>query len=111
MPLLNQFWAYSDSWHVAVNSDVRHIIHGMGGHDMAMHDKGVHDMGVHDVAVHGMAMHDMAVPCVGVHQTVNISVVKKLILNTHFRGKTPIFSCYMSLNNFCRLKHGALLKI
>jgi hypothetical protein len=68
MLLLNRFWAYSDSWRVAVNSDVKHTMHGMGVHDMA-----VHDVGVDEVAVHGVAMSGVAVPGVGVHKTVNFS--------------------------------------
>ncbi len=58
MLLLNRFCAYRDSWHVAVNTDIKHTMHGMGVHDMAMHDVGVHDMAVHDVAVHDVAVHD-----------------------------------------------------
>jgi hypothetical protein len=81
MLLLNGFWAYSDSWHVAVNSDIKHTVYGMGVHDMAardvgVHEVGVHDMGVHDVAVHDAAVHDVGLPGVGIHKTVNISVVK-----------------------------------
>jgi hypothetical protein len=49
MSLLNQFGHFSDSWHVAVNSDVKHTIHNMGMHNVVMHDAGMHDMGVHDM--------------------------------------------------------------
>jgi hypothetical protein len=78
MPLLNRFWPYSDSWHVAVNSNVKHT-NGQGIHDVAMiymgvHDVGVHDvgarvhsMGVHSVGVYGVGVHGMDVPGVGVH--------------------------------------------
>jgi hypothetical protein len=55
MLLLNQFGRFSDSWHVAVNSDVRHTTHGMGVHDVVVHDVGMHDMGMH-----GIGMHDLA---------------------------------------------------
>ncbi len=51
MSLLNQFGPLSDSWHVAVNSDIKHTMHSMGVHDVALHDVGMHDIGVHDVAV------------------------------------------------------------
>jgi hypothetical protein len=46
MPVLNRFWLYSGSWHVAVNSTVRHTMHGMGGHDVGVHDADVHSIGV-----------------------------------------------------------------
>ncbi len=59
MPLLNQFGPFSDSWHVAVNSDIKHTMHGIGVHDVVVHDVGMHDMGVHDVAVHDVAVHDV----------------------------------------------------
>jgi hypothetical protein len=49
-------WVFSDSWHVAVNSDIKQTMHGMG-----VHDVGMHNMGVHDVAVPGMAMPSMNV--------------------------------------------------
>ncbi len=44
MLLLNWFWTYSDSWHVAVNSDAKHTMHSMG-----VYDVGIHNMGMHDV--------------------------------------------------------------
>jgi hypothetical protein len=59
MPLLNQFGTFSDSWHVAVNSDVKHT----------MHDIGVHDVALHDVTVHDEGMPGMAVPSMDVHKT------------------------------------------
>jgi hypothetical protein len=58
MLLLNQFWPYSDSWHVAVNSNVKHT-NGMGMPDMALHDMDMLDVGVHDMGVHSMDMHRM----------------------------------------------------
>jgi hypothetical protein len=48
MPLVNHFGPFSDSWHVAVNSNIKHKIHGMGMHDVGMHDVAVHYMAVHD---------------------------------------------------------------
>jgi hypothetical protein len=54
-------WAFSDSWHVAVNSDVKQSMYGMGVHDIVMHDVGMPDMDVHYVAVHYVAMHDVGV--------------------------------------------------
>jgi hypothetical protein len=61
MPLLNRFLPYSVSWHVAVNSYIKHLMHCIGVHDMAVLDVGVHDMAVLDVAVHDMAC--MTLPC------------------------------------------------
>jgi hypothetical protein len=52
-------WAFSDIWHVAVNSDVKETMHGMGMHHMVMNDVGMHDMGVYDVAVHYVVVHDV----------------------------------------------------
>jgi hypothetical protein len=74
MPLLNQFGPFSNSWHVAVNSDVKHTMHGIGVHDVVVHDVGMHDMGVHDVALHDMTVHNVgmpgrAVPSMDVHKT------------------------------------------
>jgi hypothetical protein len=56
MPLLNRFWLYSDSWHVAVNSNLRHTMHGMAVYDVAMHDMAMHDMAVHHMDVHSLGM-------------------------------------------------------
>ncbi len=57
MSLLNRFWPYSDSWHVAINSNVKHTMQGMGMHEVA-----VHDMAVHDAVVHGMDVPGKDVP-------------------------------------------------
>jgi hypothetical protein len=54
-------WVFSDSWHVAVNSDIKQTMHGMLVHDIVVHDAGMHDMGMHDMAVPGMAMPSMVV--------------------------------------------------
>jgi hypothetical protein len=72
MPLLNWFGPYSDSWHVAVNSDIHkayNAMHGMGVHDIVVHDVAMYDMGVHDVAVQYVAVQDVGVPGVAVHKT------------------------------------------
>jgi hypothetical protein len=55
MPLLYRFWPYSDTWHVAVNSNVKHT----NGKDVAVIYMGVHDVGVHDVGarVHSIVRH------------------------------------------------------
>jgi hypothetical protein len=44
MPLLNQFLRYSVSWHVAVNSYIKHSMHWIGVHDVAVLDVAVHDV-------------------------------------------------------------------
>jgi hypothetical protein len=62
MSLFNQCGHFSDSWHVAVNSDVKHTMHSMGMHDLGMNDMGMHDVAVHDMAVHDMAVHDVGFP-------------------------------------------------
>ncbi len=38
MSLLNQFGHFSDSWHVAVISGIKHTMHNMGVHDIVVHD-------------------------------------------------------------------------
>jgi hypothetical protein len=38
MPMLNRFLPYSYSWHVAVNSDIKHSMYCIGVHDVAVHD-------------------------------------------------------------------------
>jgi hypothetical protein len=96
MPLLNQFGPYSDSWHVAVNSDVKHTMHGMGVHDVVVHDVGMQDMGVHDVAVLDVAVHDvgmpgMAVPSMDIHKTRTFFNGKKLIFCAHLGKKRHFF--------------------
>ncbi len=105
MPLLNQFGSFSNSWHVAVNFDVKHTMHSMGMYGVVVYDVGMHDMGVHDVAVHYMSVHDVGKPGMTVlawtiYTTRTFFRGKKLIFDAHFRGKTPIFSCSMSLNKF-----------
>jgi hypothetical protein len=69
MSLLNQFGHFSDSWHVAVNSDVKHTMHNMGVHDVVVHDVGMHDMGMHDVAVHDVGVSGMAMPSMDFYKT------------------------------------------
>ncbi len=71
---VNQFGPFSNSWHVAVNSDIKHTMHGIGVHDVVLHDVGMHDIGVRDVALHDVTVHDvgmsgMAVPSMDVHKT------------------------------------------
>jgi hypothetical protein len=68
MPLLNRFLPYSNSWHVAVNSDIKHPMHCMGVHDMTMHDVAVHDVALHDMVMHEVAVHSAACTyCVSMH--------------------------------------------
>ncbi len=62
MSLIKQFGHFSDSWHVTVNSDVKHTMQNMGVHDVVLLDVGMHDMGVHDVAVHDVAIYDVGLP-------------------------------------------------
>jgi hypothetical protein len=57
---------------VAVNSDVKHTMHGMGVHDMVVHDVGMHDMAcmmwpcmTGSCMMWGMA--GMAVPSMDIH--------------------------------------------
>jgi hypothetical protein len=61
MPLLNQFGPFSNNWHVAVNSDIKHTMHGMGVHDMGMHGVAMHYEAMHDVGMPGMAVPSMDV--------------------------------------------------
>ncbi len=94
-------WAFSDSWHVALNSDVKETLHGMGMHDMVVHHVGMHDMGVHDVAVHYMAVHDvglpgMAMPSLDVYRTLTFSSGKKLIFDAHLGENTNFFLLYVA---------------
>jgi hypothetical protein len=56
MLLLNWFWPYGDSWHVAVDSDKKRTMYGIGRYCLALHDVVVHDMAVHDVGVPGVKM-------------------------------------------------------
>jgi hypothetical protein len=91
MSLLNQFGHFSDSWHVAVNSDVKHTMHKMDVHDVGMHDMGVHDVAVHDVAVHDVGIPGIAMPSIDFYKTWTIFSGKKLIFDAHL-GKTANFS-------------------
>ncbi len=63
--------ALCDSWHVAVNSDAKLIVHSMGMHDVGMHDMVVHDVGMHDVDVQCVD-----VLGVGVHKNIKMLRVK-----------------------------------
>jgi hypothetical protein len=69
-------WVFSDSWHVAVNSDIKQTMHGMG----------VHDIVVHDVAVPGMAM-----PSMDVSKMLTFTSGKKLIFDAHLGEKRHFF--------------------
>jgi hypothetical protein len=64
MPLLDWFWHGSDSWHVTVNSEEKHTVHGMCVHDIARHNVGEHNIDMYYVGVYGMHM-----PGVSVHKT------------------------------------------
>jgi hypothetical protein len=81
MPLVNCFLPYSNSWHVAVNSDVKHSMHGIGVHDVA-----VHDMAMNSMAVHDMGMHNVGVYCVGMYGMA-LPGGKKLMFDAHLRKK------------------------
>ncbi len=70
MLLLNWFGPYSDSWHVAVNSDIKHTMHGMGVQDVVVHDVGMHDMGVHDIVMHDVGMSGMGMPGMDIQKTL-----------------------------------------
>jgi hypothetical protein len=101
MPLLNQFGPFSDSWHVAVNSDVKYTMHGIGVHDVVVHDVGIHDIGVHDVALHDVTVHDvgmpgMAMPSMDVHKHKLFFSGKKLIFDAHLRKKSQFFLLYVA---------------
>jgi hypothetical protein len=61
MQLLNQFGPFSDSWHAAVSSDIKHTMHGMYMHNMGVHDVVMHYMAVHDVGMPGMSVPKMDV--------------------------------------------------
>jgi hypothetical protein len=55
MLLLNLFLSYSTSWHVALNSYMKHSMPCKGMHDVvAMHDVGVHSVGVYCKSLHSM---------------------------------------------------------
>jgi hypothetical protein len=98
MPLFNQFWSYSDSWHVAINSDVKYTIHVIG-----MHYMGLHNMYVHDVDVPGM----------GVHTKHDIFSAVKTNICCPFKKKSAKFSYYaysISLNNFLQIKRWSQIK-
>jgi hypothetical protein len=47
--LLNWFWLYSDGWHIAVNSKVKHTVYSVAVLSVSMHDMGVHDVDVHSI--------------------------------------------------------------
>ncbi len=83
---LKPVWVFSDSWHVAVNSDIKQTMHSMGMHDIVVHDVGMHGMGVHDVAVPGMAM-----PSLDLYKKLTFSSGKKLIFDAHLEEKCQFF--------------------
>jgi hypothetical protein len=47
---------------------IKHIMRGMGVHDVVVHDVGMNDMGLHDVAMHDMGVPGMGMPGVDVHK-------------------------------------------
>ncbi len=91
MLLLNQFGRFSDSWHVAVNSDVKHTMHSMGVHDVGIHDMGMHDVTVHEVAVHDVGVPGMAMPSMDFNKMWTFFSGKELIFDAHL-GKNANFS-------------------
>jgi hypothetical protein len=58
----------------------------------------MHYVAVHEVGMHSQGVHSMDVPGVGI-QNIKFVSSEKLIYK-----KTPIFSNYMSLNNFLQIK-------
>jgi hypothetical protein len=89
-------WAFSNSWHVAVNSGVKETMHGMGMHDMVRHDVGMHDIDVHVVAMHYVAVHNVGLPGItmpsmDVYETLTFSSGKKLIFDAHLGEKRQFF--------------------
>jgi hypothetical protein len=83
---VNRFLPYSDSRHVAVNSDIKHSIPCMEVLSVAMLDVTMHDVALHDVAVHCTGVY-----CMSMHG-MNVTAVKK---NTNiccpFKGKNSNF--------------------
>ncbi len=67
-------------------------MHDMSIHDMGMYDVTVHNVVVHDMVVHDVVVHDTAMLGIGVNRMWNFLVVKKIIFDAHFMGKTPMFS-------------------
>jgi hypothetical protein len=95
MPLLNQFGPFSNCWHVAVNSDVKQTMQGMGVHDVVVHDVGCMTwacMTLPCITWPSMTWACLAWPCLAwtFIKRELFSAVKKLIFDTHFREKTPI---------------------
>jgi hypothetical protein len=52
----------------------------------------------------------VGMPGVGVHETLNFSAFKKELFDACFREKMPIFSYYVSLNNFLQIKTWRLIE-
>jgi hypothetical protein len=46
MSRFNRIWLYSDSWHITVNSDVKHTVSSVAVLSMGVRDKSVHDVGM-----------------------------------------------------------------
>jgi hypothetical protein len=91
MLLLNLLLSYSTSWHVALNSDMKHSMHCKSMHDVvAMHDVGVHSVGVYCMSLHSM----------------DVLGDKKTIFNAHLRKKANFLLLYVA-QYLCRLKAGA----
>jgi hypothetical protein len=65
--LLNSYLPYSDSWHAAVNFDIKRSMNCMGMHNVTMHDVAVHDMALHDVAMHDVTVHIAGIYCGSMH--------------------------------------------
>jgi hypothetical protein len=74
----------------------------MGVHDVAMHDVAVHDVTLHCVVMHDMAVHSACMYCVSMHG-MDVPGGKKPLFGAQLRKKHPIFSNYMSLNNYLQI--------
>jgi hypothetical protein len=49
IPMLNRFRSHSDSWHVAVNCNVKNTLHDMSVDDLDVHDMDMLNMVMHNV--------------------------------------------------------------
>jgi hypothetical protein len=90
MLLLNCFLPYIDSWHGALNSDIKHPMYCRGVHDVAMHDVAVHDLALHDGVKHDVAMHSGGMYCVSMHD-MDVPGGKIPIFGAQFRKKRQFF--------------------
>ncbi len=101
LSIFNRFWLYSDSWPVAVNSDVKHTLYGMGMHSVGIHEMCVLSLGMGSIGVPASACRRWVwLSWAPENNTFFFSGKNEYYYATFLFKKRVLFSYFISLNNF-----------